>query len=725
MVSALVNKNKKAPQAKAFKLKWQLCLMAQLLSAQAFSNLALAADDVVQHEHDTQHLPEVEVKAHAHDSDSQLHKRMVNSADSAALLQDFVGVEAYQAGGVSALPVIRGFNDNRIRILVDGAELTAACANSMNAPLSYISPAAVAKISVLAGITPVSMGGDSIAGTITVDSARPIYSLNPDAWLYQGSFSTVYRSNNNGLSTALSATAASDNLSLNFTSTMDRGQSYQDGNGRKVRATQFERHIQALTIGAKGENEEFVLRLSHQEVPHQGFPNQYMDLVGNTADAINANYKRNFSWGDLDARVYWQEVKHEMGFFTSEKPGMMPMNTHGKDMGYNLKFTLPLSEQHKLRLGSDFHRNTLDDWWPPVAGSMMMGPRTYVNINDGRRDRLGVFAEVESQWDSRWSSLLGARVDHVRTSTGEVQSYGAGMMNMADNMAAAAFNRGSRSASDNHLDVTASGKYLVSDTASLEFGYARKTRSPNLYERYSWGAGQMARNMIGWFGDANGYVGNPELRPEKANTLSATLDLHDAGQNVWQVRATPYFTYVQDYIGVEQISSGLAGGRANLRFDNQDARLYGLNLESTRQLWQEGAWGQGRVRGTLAWTRAERTNGDDLYQIMPLNARISLEQRKGAWSNGVDVQFVASKTRFDQARFEPETGGYTLVDLRSSYQWSKARLDFSVTNLFDRYYALPLGGVNYAEWNANGRAGIMGPVAGMGRSVNLGLTLDF
>lgn len=723
MVSKLAHKNNKSSQAQAFRLKWQLCLLAQV-----FTGLAYAAEEPVMHEsaaheHQTQQLPEVEVKAHAHDSDSQLHKRMVNSADSAALLQDFVGVEAYQAGGVSALPVIRGFNDNRIRILVDGAELTAACANSMNAPLSYISPAAVAKINVLAGITPVSMGGDSIAGTITVDSARPVYSLSPDDWLYQGSFSTVYRSNNNGLSTALTATAASDNLSLNFTSTMDRGQSYEDGNGRKVRATQFERHIQALTLGAKGENEEFVLRLSHQEVPHQGFPNQYMDLVGNTADAINASYKRNFSWGDLDARVYWQEVKHEMGFFTSEKTGMMPMNTHGKDMGYNVKFTLPLSEQHKLRLGSDFHRNTLDDWWPPVAGTMM-GPRTYVNINDGRRERLGLFAEVESQWDSRWSSLLGARVDHVRTSTGEVQSYGS-MMGMADNMAATAFNRGSRSASDNHLDVTATGKYLWSDTTSLEFGYARKTRSPNLYERYSWGAGQMARTMIGWFGDANGYVGNPDLRPEKANTLSATLDLHDAQQSAWQLRATPYFTYVQDYIGVEQIGTFNAGSRAYLRFDNQDARFYGLNVEGTRQLWQDSTLGQGRVRGTLAWTRAERTNGDDLYQIMPLNARISLEQRKGAWSNGLDVQFVDSKTRVDQARFEPETGGYTLVDLRSSYQWSKARLDFSVTNLFDRYYALPLGGVNYAEYKANNSTGVIGPVAGMGRSVNVGLTLDF
>ncbi|MFL9709694.1 TonB-dependent receptor [Methylobacillus sp. Pita1] len=703
----------------AMPLKWTALVLASV-----FSSVAHA-----EHEH-LEHLPEIEVTAHAHDGNSDLHKRMVNSPDAASLLQDYTGVYSYQAGGISALPNIRGMNDNRIRILVDGAELTAACANNMNGPLTYISPAAVANVSVLAGITPVSMGGDSIAGTIAVDSAKPIYAANADAWLYQGSFSTVYRSSNNGLSTALNATAASDNLSLNFTSTMDRGQSYRDGNGDKVRATQFERHIQTLTIGAKGENEDFVLRLSHQEVPHQGFPNQYMDLVDNKADSINASYSRRFAWGDLDTRVYWQEVRHEMGFFTSEKTGAMPMKTHGKDMGYSLKATIPLDDVHILRLGNELHRNTLDDFWPAIPGdTMMMGPNTYVNINDGRRTRAGIFAEVESQWDSRWSSLLGARIDHVRTSTGEVQAYG-GMMGMADIAAASAFNAGSRSASDNHFDLTATGKYEISESSSVEFGYARKTRSPNLYERYSWGAGTMARTMIGWFGDANGYVGNPDLRPEKANTVSATLDWHDARKKSWQVRVTPYFTYVQDYIGVERIGtfnplSRVGTTNALLRFDNQDARFYGINADGAKQLWQDSAWGEGRLRGSLAWTRGERTNGDSLYQIMPLNARISLEQKKGPWSNGIDVQFIDSKTRVDDARFEPETGGYTLVDLRSSYQWQKARLDFSVTNLFDRYYLLPTGGVNYANWKAENAAGPMSALAGMGRSVNVGLTLDF
>src|SRR5450830_1119551 len=262
---------------------------------------------------------------------SNVEANKSTSPDTAELLLDFPGVSLYQAGGVSNLPSIHGLNDDRIKILVDGAEVTSACANHMNSPLSYLPASSVASIAVMKGITPVSMGGDSIAGTIKVDSAKPAFSSNPDELLYQGNFSTFYRSNNSGLSTALNASIASDNLSLGFTGTTDRAQSYEDGNGNKVRSTQYQRNTQAVTLAAKGDDQLFSLKISHQDVPYQGYVNQYMDMVGNSSDAINANYLRQFNWGELNTRIYWQNVNHEMGFFSTEKTGEMPMNTDGQD----------------------------------------------------------------------------------------------------------------------------------------------------------------------------------------------------------------------------------------------------------------------------------------------------------------------------------------------------------------------------------------------------------
>jgi iron complex outermembrane receptor protein len=109
-----------------------------------------------------------------------------------------------------------------------------------------------------------------------------------------------------------------------------------------------------------------------------------------------------------------------------------------------------------MRGGIAAHRSDVDDWWPPVAGSMMMGPQAYWNITDGRRERMGLWAEWEARPAADWTTLLGARVEHVETDAGPVQPYAwTGMMNMADAMAASAFNARDRGRADDNLDVTA------------------------------------------------------------------------------------------------------------------------------------------------------------------------------------------------------------------------------------------------------------------------------
>ncbi|MGZ8270528.1 MAG: TonB-dependent receptor plug domain-containing protein, partial [Methylophilus sp.] len=104
------------------------------------------------------------------DAVPQLDKSKASVAgDTAKLLEDEAGLSFYRGGGVSSLPAIHGLADDRIRIKVDGMDLISSCANHMNPPLSYISPANVGVIDVFAGVSPVSSGGDSIAGTILVN----------------------------------------------------------------------------------------------------------------------------------------------------------------------------------------------------------------------------------------------------------------------------------------------------------------------------------------------------------------------------------------------------------------------------------------------------------------------------------------------------------------------------------------------------------------------------
>ncbi|WFR76973.1 TonB-dependent receptor [Janthinobacterium rivuli] len=650
------------------------------------------------------------------------------AADTALMLSSTPGYSVAAGGGVSGLPVVNGFADDRIKIRIDGMELTSACANHMNAPLSYIDPQQVQRIKLIAGVTPVSAGGDSIAGTIEVQSNAPVFAQPGAGLLTQGSFAVSGRSVNNSVATSVNASAASDVLSIGYSGAYTRGHSYEDGHGNKVLASMYESINQSIVLAAKRDGQQLTLRAGVQHIPYQGFPNQYMDMTDNHGQFANLAYKGEFGWGVLDARAYWQQTDHEMGFFSPERKGSMPMITHGRNTGYALMASLPMSAG-ELRLGQEWHGFRLDDYWPAVPGSMMMGPRTYLNINDGKRDRTVLFGELETRHDARWTSVLGLRGESVRMDAGDVQSYGTNMMNMPDLMAAKAFNARSRSQRDTNIDASAQATFTPDLASSYEFALARKVRSPNLYERYSWGRGSMAMTMTNWFGDGNGYVGDIDLKPETAYTAAFTADWHGGGEEGWFLRVNPYYSKVDNYIDVDVLASFhpymKMGANGNLlRFANHDAKLYGANVAWQLPLASSARWGRFMATGNAAYTRGKRSDGGDLYRMMPFNALLAVEHKLGAWSSRIETKIVVRKDKVDARRFEPETGGYALVNLRSSVALNKmASLSAGVSNLFNRAYADPLGGVYLSGLKANG--GALQALPAEGRSIDLGLQLTF
>jgi iron complex outermembrane receptor protein len=134
------------------------------------------------------------------------------------------------------------------------------------------------------------------------------------------------------------------------------------------------------------------------------------------------------------------------------------------------------------------------------------------------------------------------------------------------------------------------------------------------------------------------------------------------------------------------------------------------------------------VSGVLNYVRGEnRDTGDDLYNIMPLNAKLALTQKLGRWSNTLEAQFVAEKNDVSDVRNEIKTDGYSLFNLRSSYEWKQVRLDVGVENLFDKFYSLPLGGAYVGQGMTMSINGVPWGIAvpGTGRSIHAGMTVKF
>lgn len=672
------------------------------------------------------------------------------TSDSAHLLQDIPGVSLYGAGGVSSLPAIHGLADDRVRVQVDGMDLVSACPNHMNSALSYIDPTNLASVKVFAGITPVSVGGDSIGGSIQVMSAKPEFATAGEEKITKGRAGVFYRSNGHAHGGNVSATLATEELNMTYSGATAQSDNYTAGKdfkpvaqgqeggpllaGDVVGSPSYRTRNQDIGFALQHESHLLRLNVGEQKIGFEGFPNQRMDMTANKGTQINLRYNGQYQWGDLEARYYNQKVDHEMDmgsdrFFYGTG---MPMDTKATTKGASVQGNILLSERDILRTGAEFQYYTLYDWWPPVGGSM--GPNTFWNVDYGKRDKIDAFGEWEALWSPEWVSQLGVRSNTVKMNAGPVQGYDNGLAGTWGNDAAA-FNALDHQRTDHNWDLTALARYTPNETRTFEAGYARKSRSPNVYQRYPWATQPMAALMNNFVGDGNGYIGNVDLKPEVAHTLSATGDWHDSRNEQWGLKATGYYTYVDGYIDARRCDFGQCSasnvtattGFVLLQYVNQSARLYGLDLSGQMLMGSSRDYGSFSGTGVLNYVRGENpTTGDNLYNIMPLNIKLAVEQRLGMWTNTAEFQSVAAKTHVSQVRDEMQTGGYSLFNLRSSYAWKQARLNFGIENVFNRFYSLPLGGAYVGQGASMTTNGVPWgvPVPGMGRSINAALNVQ-
>ena len=280
--------------------------------------------------------------------------------------------------------------------------------------------------------------------------------------------------------------------------------------------------------------------------------------------------------------------------------------------------------------------------------------------------------------------------------------------------------------------------------------------------------------MINQVGDGNGYVGNTALAPEVAHTFSVTGEWRDP-KDSWEVKATPYYSYVQNFINAQRVGSFNSAGFYNagpytfqeLTYVNHSAIIYGFDLNGRLKFFEDPEYGRIQATGQVNYTYGldldagnpqycnatagpyryittdsylqnlqcyalanAMRQGDGLYHMMPLNSRLALEYKLGGWTSSFEVNVVAAKTHVSVQRVEQQTPAYSLVNLRSSYEWQNMRLDFAVENLVNSLYYPALGGfnvANYMVWtNYNfSQLPVPSPVAGMGRNVIAGLTMKF
>ena len=218
--------------------------------------------------------------------------------------------------------------DDRLRIRLDGADITASCPNHTNPALSYVAPSDVARIVVYLASPRSRRAATRSAAASSSSAASPASRL-------RGGHRAVRRTGDvlpqqwRRPRREYPLTIASEHLSCatpappRVRATIARGrvQWLRLHRPRGPHAGQGRGWLDRLRLpqpvpaaGLYNGDHLLEARLGWQQIPRQDHPNQRMDLTDNRQRSTNLRYLGQFGWGRLEARAYRETLDHAMDF---------------------------------------------------------------------------------------------------------------------------------------------------------------------------------------------------------------------------------------------------------------------------------------------------------------------------------------------------------------------------------------------------------------------------
>lgn len=635
--------------------------------------------------------------------------------DTASIIASQPGAAIVRNGSQTGILQLRGLSGDRVAVRVDGMTITPACPNHMDPPLHYAHPAGGDLIELMAGISPVSAGGDHIGGSLSVKSAEPEFA-GEGALLTKGVLGAAFRGSQDAVSLAADLSIAGESAAFRY-----RGSAATAGDlrypGGTVSASGFDTTSHDLTAAWRTPGGYLAVDTGFSATRDSGTPSLPMDMIRDDAWRFGITSKENLNWGTLENRFYVHDIDHLMDNYSLRPvmPGAMAMEapSSSRDYGWRGDVTIPFGE-NEFRTGIDLHHNELNA--EQVAASGMMAGARRDTFKDNRRSRYGAYVEWNQKHSSAWSSRLGVRGDVVTSDAAAVGNAilpPPGMMRNAILADQARFNSADRSFTDVLPAATAALRFEPDGKTSIELAAALKSRAPSLVERYLW----TPLNASAGLADGRTYLGNLGLDPE--TSLHLALAATREGES-WHLGITPFYQNVYDYIQGMPIARIDSNGLPVLQYQNIDrAELYGLELS--------GGWRFSEslsLEGSVSHVRGRnRETGDDLYRIAPLHGMLDLGYLRGSWESHLEWAWASAQNRVSGLQNEKPTPGYGLVNLRLAKTFADSvRVEVGVENLFDKRYAEHLGGVNRV---AGGDLATGEAIPGAGRFAYLSLGWEF
>jgi len=599
--------------------------------------------------------------------------RESTARDLGEALSGTPGVWKVRKGGIASDVVVRGYSEDDLTMLVDGARVAGACPNRMDPPAFHLDFAEVDRVEI--GPTTGRMAAQgSLGGLINVVTKKPGGGLQADVSLVAGSWDMVNPS--------ATVSYGSDSLAVLGGVSHRSSQPYEDGSGALfteganyqtavdgVDAYNINSYWSRLYYEPKA-GHELHLSYARQESDDVLYPTLMMDAVYDNTDRLVAGYRWDGGDGILRAvraTAYLTMVDHWMQDGLRTSAAAAPRGwSMGTEAGTRIIGGTVEGDLGPVIVGLEAYTRNWDAW-TELAG---MGYMRQYSIPDVDMDVLGL--------SLRWSQVLapgtnleiGGRVDRVTTAADPAKANTA--------LYYAYHGVTSTSRTDTEPSLSLHITHDLGGGLELSAGVSRTVRSPDPRERY-FGLKRMG-------GD---WVGNPELDPPQATGAELGFTW-STGSAV--VTGTAWADRVDDYVLVyRQPRLNMVPGVMNSSaqsYTNVDADLRGASLDGSVALSSRVflAGSATYLRGTQDAIPELGIFSTNLPEMPPLSGRLAAR-----WQNTkifFEAEGVASAGQddVDEDLNEKPTPGWGIVNLKTGYSSGRWRVQLILANAFDRTY---------------------------------------
>jgi iron complex outermembrane recepter protein len=183
---------------------------------------------------------------------------------------------------------------DRVAVRVDGMTITPACPNHMDPPLHYAAAATGDMIDMYAGISPVSVGGDHLGGSLVFARPDPVFADGVAA-LFRGKLGTSFAGSQDAAMADADLTFAQGDAAFQY-----RGSGASAGDLRYAGGTVADSGYETThheVIGAwRTKGGYIALDAGFSATRDAGTPALPMDMIKDDAWNFGLSQKEKFAW---------------------------------------------------------------------------------------------------------------------------------------------------------------------------------------------------------------------------------------------------------------------------------------------------------------------------------------------------------------------------------------------------------------------------------------------